>query len=79
MELPRHQRRLLLALKFEGLGHAICQGLSGGHTVQQEVTAFYDANLAPDVGRGILTGAVSAYCPQFPTRPKWSRPGRAHD
>jgi hypothetical protein len=53
------------AVRFEGLGHSICQNLTGGATIDQEVTMLGNDGVAADVGEGVLQGAVQGYCTQF--------------
>jgi hypothetical protein len=53
------------AVKFEGLGHAVCANLNTGNSIQHEVTAMDNGNMAVDVVHGVLAGAVDGYCPRF--------------
>jgi hypothetical protein len=53
------------AIRFEGLGRAICSDLRRGATISDEVNYFSQQNLATDVADGVLVGGVFAYCPRF--------------
>ncbi len=53
------------AVKFEGLGRALCQDFENGASVQQQVNVLDSSHVAVDVATGVLAGAVDVYCPAF--------------